>query len=136
MHRLIQTHASILRCMRVFCVCLRCVSNVFVCSNLTYTQVFGQICVYFRRIHHIFKRMRLFCDVCVSFAYVCAVFQTFLCVLTLHIRRFSDKYVCISDVYIKFSTQALLYSGACIRFAMYVLLFRMFALCFKRYCVF
>ena len=80
--------------------------------------------------------MRLFCDVCVSFAYVCAVFQTFLCVLTLHIRRFSDKYVCISDVYITFSTQALLYSGACIRFAMYVLLFRMFALCFKRYCVF
>ena len=106
-----QTHASILRCMCVFCLCLRCVSNVFVCSNLTYTQIFGQICVYFRRIHQIFhastvifRRMHLFCDVCASFQNVRAVFQTLLCVLTWHIRWFSDTYVSVSNVYITIPT--------------------------------
>jgi hypothetical protein len=115
MRCIIQAHASNLWCFCFFNRWKRCVSNVYVCSDRTHTLVFGQRCLFVLRIHHnwyacvfIFRLIRRIYDVGVSFANVCVVFLTYMCVRTQHIRRFSYVHAIIPNVYIIISTQALL----------------------------
>ena len=136
-------HASNLWCLCFFNRCYRCVSNVYVCSDLTHTQVFGQRCLFVLCIHQhwyacvvLFRLMRQKYDVCVSLTDVSVVFLTCLCVLVEHIRWFLDKDVCLSCVYIVIDTHALYYSGSYVKFMMLVFLSETFVLCFSRICVF
>ena len=129
MHGIYLAYASILWCISLFCWHLRSVSNVFVCSDLTHMQVFGQRCLFVLRIHQnwyacvvLFRLMRPIYDVCVSLTDVSVVFLTCMCVLDEHIRWFSDKDVCLSYVYIKIETPALHFSGSCVTFMMFVFL--------------
>jgi hypothetical protein len=56
------------------------------------------------------------------FADVCAILLTCLCVLTWHIRRFSDKDVCMSFVYITIDTHASYFLSTCVTCVLYALL--------------
>ncbi len=74
--------------------------------------------------------MRQIYDVFVFLTDESVVFLTCMCVLTAHIRWFSDKDVCLSYVYITIDTHAFLYSGSYVEFMMLVFLSQTFVLCF------
>ncbi len=121
--------------MRQFCDVCASFANVYaffltcLCVRTWHIRRYSDKDVYVIRIYHnwhacmvLFQRMRQFCDVCASFANVCAVFLMFLCVPTWHIRRFSDKYVCTSYAYITIDTHASYFFSTCVPLVMYVLL--------------
>ncbi len=91
-----------LTCMCVLTLHIRWFSNKNVCLSYVYIKNWCACVVFFRLMRQIY-------DVCVSLTDVSVVFLTCMCVLTLHIRWFSDKDVCSSYVYIKIDTHALYY---------------------------